>query len=190
MPYPAQVQVETLAEKARELIESEGLDRLTLSALASAFGIAAPSLYHHFKNKTALLQAVNMATAAALTEHVSTAVAEAVAAGQDGRAAILAMAHAYRAFAHANPATYSLLYANQNPDLRVDPRSAEALALPLQAAMAAVVGAAESLAALRGAWALIHGFVMLEIGGQFQRGGDLDAAFTAAVRAYIAGWKV
>jgi len=50
-----------------------------------------------------------------------------------------------------------------------------------------LVGEEAALPALRGGWALVHGFVMLEISGQFRRGGDLDAAFAHAVAAYIRG---
>ncbi len=183
MPYPAQVQAADLTQKARELIEAEGLDRLTLAALAAAFGIAAPSLYHHFKNKTALLVAVNERTGALLIEHLQAAIAQT----DNARDRISAMLHAYRAFALANPATYGLVFTNTIPGLQLDPAFAEALALPLQAAVAVVVGEANSLPALRGGWALVHGFVMLELNGQFRRGGDLDVAFAVAVEAYIRG---
>jgi AcrR family transcriptional regulator len=183
MPYPAQVQAIELTEKARELIESEGLDRLTLASLAAAFGIAAPSLYHHFKNKRALLVAVNERTGALLVEHVQASIAHT----DDPRERISVMLHAYRVFALANPSTYGLAFTNTIPGLQLDPAFAEALALPLQATVAALVGTEVALPALRGGWALVHGFVMLELSGQFRRGGDLDAAFAHAVETYIRG---
>jgi hypothetical protein len=43
--------------------------------------------------------------------------------------------------------------------------------------------------ALRGALALVHGYVMLELKNQFQHGGDLRLAFEASVRAYLRGWE-
>jgi hypothetical protein len=55
--------------------------------------------------------------------------------------------------------------------------------------MAEITGEAESLPALRGLLALMHGFVMLELAQQFRRGGDLDAAYDKAVRAYLNGWS-
>ena len=54
--------------------------------------------------------------------------------------------------------------------------------------MAQITGEAQSLAALRGALALVHGFVMLELKGQLEREGDVGAAFAAAVQAYLQGW--
>lgn len=184
MPYPAQVNRETIIEKARALIEARGVDQLSLSVLAGELGIKAPSLYHHFKNKTALLRAVNQATTAALVAAMN----EAIEAADDTHSQITAMFHAYRAFAHQHPATYGLVFTNTIAELRDDPQQALQFALPLQALMAKLVGEANSLAALRGAWALLHGFVMLELAGQFRRGGDLDEAFQQVVDAYVRGW--
>ena len=55
--------------------------------------------------------------------------------------------------------------------------------------MAKITGQKQSLPALRGALALVHGFVMLELKDQLQRGGDLTMAFDASVNAYLHGWK-
>jgi AcrR family transcriptional regulator len=184
VPYPAQVNRETIIEKARELIEAHGVDQLSLNALANELGIKAPSLYHHFQNKTALLRGVNEATAAALVG----AIREAIDTSSDTHDKITALFHAYRAFAHAHPLTYGLVFTNTIAELRGDPEQAVQLALPLHGLMAEIAGEADSLAALRGAWALLHGFVMLELAGQFRRGGDLDKAFRRVVEAYVRGW--
>jgi hypothetical protein len=45
------------------------------------------------------------------------------------------------------------------------------------------------LAALRGLWALAHGFVALELTGKFQRGGDLSVDFDHSIRAYVRGLR-
>jgi AcrR family transcriptional regulator len=185
MPYPAQVDRETIIEKARELIEAHGVDQLSLSVLARELGIKAPSLYHHFQNKTALLRGVNEATGLALVAAIRESIGEVKGSPRDQ---ITAMLHAYRAFAHEYPATYGLAFTNTIADLRGDPDQAEQSALPLQALMAQITGEADSLAALRGAMALAHGFVMLELSGQFRRGGDLNEAFDKAVAAYVRGW--
>jgi hypothetical protein len=88
-----------------------------------------------------------------------------------------------------HPVAYSLLFSNSAPDIRLDPVDAEQFALPLQKQIAELVGEESSLSALRGAWALVHGFIMLEISGQFQRAGDVNAAFEAAIQAYVTGWQ-
>ncbi|MBK8024179.1 MAG: WHG domain-containing protein [Chloroflexi bacterium] len=100
----------------------------------------------------------------------------------------MAMAEAYRAHALAHPRAYMLAHSG-GEETQIDPAIAEALALPLQAAFAELVGEARAHEALRGMWALLHGFASLEIEGQFRRAGDLDRAFAGAIEAYLAGWK-
>ena len=46
------------AETALALIDSDGLDSLSLQAVARAMGVSAPSLYHHFRDKEELLTQV------------------------------------------------------------------------------------------------------------------------------------
>lgn len=46
------------AETALQLIDSGGLDALSLQAVARQMGVSAPSLYHHFRDKEELLTRV------------------------------------------------------------------------------------------------------------------------------------
>jgi AcrR family transcriptional regulator len=184
-PYPAQTDLETIVTTAAALIEAEGAEPLSLHRLAAALGVKAPSLYRYVPNKAALLRAVNERTSAALVEAVRVA---GEGARDDPAARILAMARAYRAFAQAHPAAYGLAFAPQDPAARPDPALLEQMVLPLQALVAAVSGEADSLTALRGLWALLHGYVLLELADQMQRGGDLAATFTRVVEAYVQGW--
>lgn len=182
MPYPAQTDYETIIETARGLIEREGAASLSLTQVASTLGIKPPSLYRYITGKTTLLQAVISLTFRRLFEAYDTALA---AAGDEPRARLMAILRAHRAFAHANPETYMLAFTGPAPD----ERALEQMALPIQAIMTAVAGPERSLPALRGALALVHGFVMLELNHQFRRGGDLTEAFEAAIAAYLAGWQ-
>ena len=185
MPYPAQVKREALIETAREMIEATGgAERVSLAMLAAAFGIKAPALYRHVSNKADLLQAVNAITHQQMTARLYAA-AEETAGGP--REQVLAMGKAYYDFALENPVTYRLAYAG-SAETDPDPAFLAALAVPLQQVMAQLVGDAASLTGLRGLWALVHGFVMLEIQGRFRRGGDLKTTFTQILEAYIDGW--
>lgn len=185
MPYPAQMKREQLVQQARLMIEGEGVEQLSLAKLAALFGVKAPSLYNHFPSKAALLQAVNLQTAQSLVAGMRVTVESTPG---EMRARLLAMAQTYRAFAQANPQTYALLFDTPARVAGPDPAQLEALALPLQALMAQVAGEAASLPMLRGLWALAHGFALLEINSQFQRGGDLEATFIEAVARYLQGW--
>ncbi len=187
MPYPTQITPETIVAKARELIEAEGIDQLSLGRLAAGLNVKAPSLYRYFNGKAELLRAVNAETSDILITSLSEAIRS---AAPHERAQIEALAHTYRAFAHKYPVTYSRLFTNTTPELRPDVPETELSVLPLQAVMAALTGEADSLPALRGLLALVHGYVTLELNGQFRRGGDLDQTFARIVEAFINGWQL
>jgi AcrR family transcriptional regulator len=184
MPYPAQTDRDIIVQTARALIEKEGAEQLSLAQLAATVGIKAPSLYRHIQNKAALIQAVNFLTFEQLFAAYDRALE---AAEAEPKARLLALFRAHRAFAQANPVTYMLAFTTTDP--RLDEKLLERMVLPVQALMAALSGSEQSLAALRGALALLHGFVMLELNNQFRRGGDLDEAFEQAIEAYVAGWQ-
>jgi AcrR family transcriptional regulator len=184
MPYPSQVNREAIIETTRQMIEADGVEKLSLRLLADALGVKAPSLYRHVANKMALLHAVNIVTTHQLIEILYAAV--------DPDAPVMecmvALAHAFRQFAHENPACYALAYANPVYEIRPDADEREALVLPLQSIFAELVGEDNAFAAIRGAYAFLHGWAMLEITQQFEREGDLDSHFETAFRAYLAGW--
>ncbi|MBC8099804.1 MAG: TetR/AcrR family transcriptional regulator [Armatimonadetes bacterium] len=184
-PYPVQVTHDSILEQARMMVEAQGVDALSLNKLAAALNIKAPSLYRYFASKTALMHAINTQTTHALVWALQAA---ADFSGHEPLLRATHMARAYRVFVHANPVMYALAFGNPAPDERPDAALAEQLAQPLQTVMAALVGEANALIALRGIWALIHGFVMLELTAQFQREGDLDVAFNEAVKVYFRGW--
>lgn len=188
MPYPSQVNAETIVQAAADLIETHGADGVSLSAVGAALGVKAPSLYRYFDNKTALLRAVNQQTAA----HLTSALVEATEAEPDPAAKVMAMFRAYRTFAHAHPALYSLAYLSGSPDLRVGEAVAEQFGASMQSVIAAVVGADRALPVLRAAWALAHGFVALELAGLFERegGAGLDTAYDEAVSLFVGGIRL
>ena len=89
----------------------------------------------------------------------------------------------------AHPATYTLLYADLSVEARPDQELLESIALPVQHLIGLLAPPTYSLEALRGALALLHGFVTLELNGQFQRGGDIGVAFQQSIQAYLDGWS-
>jgi len=94
-----------LIEAARRLLETEGPAALSLRATAREAGVSPAAPYHHFKDKSELLQAVadegwtNVANA--ITEALETTPAE------EQRTAIFL---AYVRFARAQPALYQIMF--------------------------------------------------------------------------------
>ncbi|MEZ4619556.1 MAG: TetR/AcrR family transcriptional regulator [Caldilineaceae bacterium] len=184
MPYPGQVDQARIVEQARAMIEAEGVEAMSLQKLATALGVKAPSLYRHVGSKAELLRAVNAGTIAQLISALHDAGNQ-----QQGlpQARLVAILRRFRQFAHAHPQCYLLFFTAQIGDTRPDEAWLVELVLPIQALMAEIVGEVASLSALRGALALAHGFVMLELHQQLQRGGDLEATFVQAIEVYLRG---
>ncbi len=185
-PYPAQTDRDSIIDIACTILENEGVDNLSLNKVASEVGIKTPSLYRHVASKTDLLKAVIERTFGKLFEAYESALKN---TSTDPEEQLLALFHTHREFAHANPNAYILAYTTTTPELRSDPDELERQAIVVQEIMAKITGQEGSLPALRGALALVHGFVMLELKDQRQRGGDLTMAFDASVNAYLRGWK-
>jgi AcrR family transcriptional regulator len=55
---PPKISKEGAVEAALRIIDAEGIEALSMRKLAAALGINGPSLYHHFRNKNEILDAV------------------------------------------------------------------------------------------------------------------------------------
>src|SRR5260370_1487407 len=90
-------------------------------------------------------------------------------AGSDPRQQIFSLGLAYRTWALSHPRLYRVLFAGSPMDEH--PSAVErAVPEPMLAAAAQLVGEEHAVAATQAAWALVHGFVMLELAGQMRRG--------------------
>jgi len=173
MPAHARTSVEQIVAAGRTVLEAEGLDGLTMQAVAMAVGVRPPSLYKRLRDRGDLIRLIATDVADELGSTV-----EAVATGHDARADLRAIASAYRAYAHAHPQAFDLLNAPLpeawRPDTAVTVRSSAAI---LRVA-GALAGPGHALEAARTAVAWANGFVRMELSGAFRLGGDVDAAFS------------
>lgn len=152
---------------ARDLLEADGPDAVSMRAIADRMGIRAPSLYKHVPDKATL--EVHL-IAAALAEF-GTALR---AAGPD----LAALARAYRAWATGHPHLYTLATAQPLPRDRLPAGLEDRAAAPL---VEACEGDEDKA---RAAWACAHGLAALEIAERFPPDADLDAAWAAFVAAF------
>lgn len=181
MPYPSQINRQQLIDEGIDLVMKEGIDALSLSRLAAQVGVKPPSLYNHFPTKHALLSAMATQVLGQLFARIYTRMDQAA----DPRQALRNAADEYRRYATTYPTLYMLVFSPQ-AEARPSPDTLEQAAFPLQAVVARFKGDDQSLTLLRGLFALIHGWVMLEIAGQFQRGGDLGQAFDTVIQVFLA----
>lgn len=153
---------------ARELLEDEGVDGLSMRRLGERLGIKAPSLYKHFPSKEALeatLISLGFEEQAELFR----------AALNDSPEPLAAMANAYRAYAKRNPQLYRLMYDRPLNRALLVAGTEEAAAAPSLEA----TGGDEELA--RAAWALAHGITIFELNSRFGEGADVDAAWRSGI---------
>jgi AcrR family transcriptional regulator len=170
MPAPEKTTVEAIVAAARDLAERRGVDGVTMLAVAEAVGVRAPSLYKRVRDRDELLALVVAENLDDLTGRL------AVARDPDPRRSVAAQAEALRAFAHAHPVGYALVFASHGtprPELDAVARSVT----PLLDAVTALVGPehAPDAARLVAAWA--NGFITMELGSSLRLGGDIDAAW-------------
>lgn len=104
-----------LMDEARALLESGGIGKLNLRALAARAGIAPGSVYHHYTSKQALLAGL---AAEGFGEFEAALRTAAMAATETP---IRATALAYFGFARAQPAMYGLMF---DPTVLADPEVA------------------------------------------------------------------
>jgi AcrR family transcriptional regulator len=110
---------------ARQLLETEGAEALTMRRLADELGIRAPSLYKHLADKGALEAAI----IADGFREAATAFEMAVDGARDPMAELVA---AYRAFAAAHPHLYRLMTGKPLPRERLPAGLEARTAAPLQ----------------------------------------------------------
>jgi AcrR family transcriptional regulator len=182
MPAPSKTSRAAIVAAARALLEDEGLDAVTMQRVAERVGVRGPSLYKHVTDRAALVRAVGDA----VTADLGRTIVESMASGDPSRD-LRSMATAYRAFVHANPAGYRLLFAGLGADLRADPVASAEVGRPVVEATGRLRGVADPLAAARTVVAWAHGFVSMEAAGAFRLGGDVDAAYEAGIDLILAG---
>jgi len=182
MPAQAKTTDAAVIAAARRLLEKKGMDGLTLTDVAAAVGLRAPSLYRRFENREALLHHVELALWSALAEVLRKAAQPA-----DPIASLTAQAVAYRRFAKKNPYGYALLFQSAAPPSQAGLRAREQAFAASLPAFASLVGMERVLSAGRVLTPYLHGFVSMELAGAFRLGGGLDAAFRRGVATILRG---
>ena len=155
---------------ARELLEREGLQALSMRNLAEQIGIRAASIYKHFDSKEAL-------EAALISQGFQEQAVLHEAALRASDRPVAAMAEAYRDFARRHPHLYRLMYDGSLDRSLLVPGTEEAAAAPATR----VFGDDEDLA--RAAFAFAHGMTILELNHRFPANADMDAAWDRGLAA-------
>ncbi len=167
----------TLIAVAGELVDRDGLNALTIAALADAVGVKPPSLYAHVRS----LQAVRQMIAALGLQELEHALARA-SVGRSGDEAIGAICRAYREYALERPGVYAatVMWTGEKDDA-VEAAGAALKATVLQILSPSKMDHAEQIHLLRLMRISLHGFVALEAAHAFGEPVDIEETFARLV---------
>lgn len=183
---------EALVDAAEALLAEQGIDKLSLRAVARRTGVSQAAPYAHFDGRQALLAAV----ATRGFERLAGCLRTVERADPDDVALTTRLARAYVAFALARPMLFRLMFGFElgsadDPALRA---AEEASYVPIRAAVAeqAEAEGVEQWAdeASLAAWALVHGLAMLILDGRQPWPRDAaarDALVDRVVSVYCVG---
>jgi AcrR family transcriptional regulator len=182
-PTPARTSGTAIIATAAALLEADGLEAVTMAAVAEQVGVRAPSLYKHVADRSALIVAVADGAVADL------GVAMAAAAGASGttEARLRHVATAFRVFARSRPRATALVFAGLGTEHQPSVAAAQAAVAPLLTLTAELAGPVRALEAARAMTAFAYGFAAMEAGAAFRFGGSVDAAWEAGLEALIRG---
>jgi AcrR family transcriptional regulator len=171
-----------VVEQAAALADTDGLEAVTLAAVAAALNVRPPSLYNHVPGRDGLRRAIALRALGELAAAMRDA-----SVGRAGLDALAAAARAYRAYAHAHPGRYAATLA---APAEGDEKHAAAGRAVLDVVLGVIRGweldPEAAVHAVRIVRSALHGFVALEAAGGFGLPVDLEASFERLV-ATVAG---
>ncbi len=161
---------EKIYQAATQLIIEKGYDRFSLRELAGRLGVQPASLYSHVKNAEEISVAVGRNAIELLSQTLEKAIEK-----DNREEAFIAMAHAYRKFAHENPELYKAIMALPGASETELKEDEQKTIRPMRAAVENFVPAgAASINFQRFVRSAMHGFIMLESEG-FMRDKSIPA---------------
>jgi AcrR family transcriptional regulator len=173
MPARERTSLQDIVRVGRELLESEGLQGLTMQAVAERVGVRAPSLYKRLRNREELVSLVLDATVRDLGTRLDAALDE---QDHDPRCALHKLACTARQFAQERPAGFRLIFA-PGAEVRLHTATLAAATASVLRVAGQLAGDQYALDAARTVTAWMNGFVSMELSGAFHLGGDVNQAF-------------
>lgn len=174
---------ERVVEAAARLADAEGLENLTLQKLARELEIQPSSLFNHVAGLPDLRRRLQLRGLRELTARVARA-----CVGRAGDDAVIAAATATRQYAHEHPGVYAATQpAGQlQGHSELEEAAAEFVAIFFDAVRQYGFEGTDAVHAVRGLFATVHGFIMLERVGHFGMPIDIDESFDWLMRHYVA----
>ena len=177
----AGLNTDRVVAEAMELADEVGLDRLTLAALAVRLGVRQPSLYKHVASLDALHRLISMRGKIEVAEVLSQA-----AVGRARDDALVAIAHAWRAWARDHPGRYQAAERGAAPgDAEHDAVSRRTIEVVAAVMAGYGLEGEDAIDAIRVYRAGLHGFCSLEASNGFAFPYSVDRSFDRLVGALV-----
>ena len=178
----------SLIAAALEIIEKEGLEALSLRAVARRANVSHTAPYHHFTNRAELLSAVALEGFDALREGI----ARRTAGIDEPRTALVEGCVGYVLFALAHPSRYRLMFSPELADPPSEPlRSASTTAFDAlvdaieRCRTAGLARDVDPRLVARTIWSTLHGLSLLLLDGHLRDGKSTRAAGEQTARAVV-----
>lgn len=179
----AGLSAQVLVERAGDIADREGLDGLTLAALAQSVGVRQPSLYKHVDGLADLRHRLAIDAKRRLTADISQAVI-----GLSGLPAVVAFAAAYRRWAITHPGRFAAAQPAPDPaDAEDVAASAAATDVLLAVLRGCEISASRRIDAARAIRSAVQGFVAIELAGGFDLPRDIEVGFTFMIESLVRG---
>lgn len=164
-----------ITEAGAALADEIGFARLSMGLLAERLGVRTPSLYKHVTSQADLAHRIAVLAMTELADAVRDATQ-----GRAGRDALVAGAHAMRAYVKEHPGRYAA--ANAADPTGPDDALTAAVGRVLDSWAAMLRGyridPGQEIHALRMLRTVLHGFATLEAAGGFRIEAEVDDSFT------------
>jgi AcrR family transcriptional regulator len=165
-----QTTAEHIAQVALEILEAEGPEAVSMRRVASAVGITAMAIYHHFPGREALLNYITDREFAKLLEHI-----RAKPLRGNIEAKLISGMRFYVDYALQRPRVFDYVFSRPRPGARRFPKDFRARRSPTMNPVADTIAAGMEQGYLKkddvweiafALWAHVHGYVMLYHAGR------------------------
>jgi AcrR family transcriptional regulator len=170
-----------VVQAAAKLADTEGWENISLATLATQLGVRTPTLYHYVEGLPGLRRELALYGLRESTKRLGRAVM-----GKAGDEAVIALAEAYRAFAHEHPGLYEATTRAASPDDdKLQAASWEVLDVALRALSSYKLSQEDAFHAIRMLRSFVHGCVTLEAVGGFGMPLEVDETFRRLIAMYL-----
>ncbi len=165
---------------AAALADEQGLETLTLTALAGRLGVTTPTLYHYFPGLPGLRRELALLGLRDLEEVFGRSVM-----GKAEADALRALAGAYRAYVKAHPGVYAATVRAAPHDAQLAAAQTRVVEIALRALDAYHLSPDDAIHAVRMLRSIAHGFATIEVAGGFGLPHEVDETYRRLVESYI-----